>query len=390
MNGIRTKLWITGVVMGLMSATFAAADETKSITVGEPHPSARIQLAILLDTSGSMSGLINQTRTQLWKIVNELATAKRNGQEPSLEVALYEYGKSSLPAEEGFLRMIVPFTDDLDRLSEELFALSTNGGSEYCGQVIASSLAELKWSDSHDDLKLIFIAGNEPFSQGPVDYKQSCAAAIKKGITVNTIFCGPLTQGIQTGWQDGAQLADGSFLNIDQNRAVAVVVTPFDEELARLSTSVNKTYVAFGDREERERLSARQSAQDSLAKEAAPAAAAERAAFKGSGHYKATAWDLIDAIQAGKVKLADIKDEKLPKEMRKMSLDKKNEYVAKKQAERKAIQAKLKTLAAERKKYIAEERKKQSKADANDTLDAAIITTIRTQARQKKFEFDKN
>ena len=32
-----------------------------------------IQMAILLDTSGSMDGLIEQAKAQLWKIVNELA-----------------------------------------------------------------------------------------------------------------------------------------------------------------------------------------------------------------------------------------------------------------------------------------------------------------------------
>ena len=39
----------------------------------------RIQLAILLDTSNSMDGLIGQAKSQLWKVVNELARARRNG-----------------------------------------------------------------------------------------------------------------------------------------------------------------------------------------------------------------------------------------------------------------------------------------------------------------------
>ncbi len=81
-----------------------------------------IQMAILLDTSNSMDGLIDQAKSQLWRIVNELSQARKNGQSPRLEVALYEYGKSSLPEGEGYLRMIVPFTTELDRISEELFA----------------------------------------------------------------------------------------------------------------------------------------------------------------------------------------------------------------------------------------------------------------------------
>ena len=82
-----------------------------------------VQIAILLDTSNSMDGLIDQARTQLWRIVNEFGRAKRDGRAPQLQVALYEYGKSTLPAEQGYLRMIAPFTTDLDQLSEELFAL---------------------------------------------------------------------------------------------------------------------------------------------------------------------------------------------------------------------------------------------------------------------------
>jgi len=38
-----------------------------------------------------------------------------------LRVALLEYGNTRLPAAEGYLRQVVPLTDDLDKLSEALF-----------------------------------------------------------------------------------------------------------------------------------------------------------------------------------------------------------------------------------------------------------------------------
>ena len=147
-----------------------------------------IQMAILLDTSSSMGGLIEQSKTQLWAIVNELAMARQNGEVPVLQVALYEYGKSSIPAEENYLRMILPLTTDLDKVSQELFALKIGGGDEYCGTVIQAAVQGLGWSAEPDDFKVIFIAGNEPFTQGNVDYKQACAAAIENEIVVNTIF----------------------------------------------------------------------------------------------------------------------------------------------------------------------------------------------------------
>ncbi len=93
------------------------------ITDNKPSKKSSIQLALLLDTSNSMDGLIDQAKSQLWKIVNELATTKKDRQPVDLYVALYEYGKDAIPAQEGHLRNIVPFTQDLDRISDELFKL---------------------------------------------------------------------------------------------------------------------------------------------------------------------------------------------------------------------------------------------------------------------------
>jgi hypothetical protein len=104
-----------------------------------------VQIAVLLDTSSSMSGLIEQAKTQLWKLVNEFITAKQDGKTPVVQVALYEYGKSSLRAEEHWIRQIQPLTRDLDKVSEDLFALTTNGGDEYCGAVIQRAVKDLAW-----------------------------------------------------------------------------------------------------------------------------------------------------------------------------------------------------------------------------------------------------
>ncbi len=121
-----------------------------------------------------MDGLIAQAKTQLWNVVNEFVRAKKNGRPPAIQVALFEYGKAQLSPSEGFVRLILPLTDDLDRVSEELFALKTNGGEEYCGWVIRDAVERLEWSRSRDVYKAIFIAGNEPFSQGSVDFHASC------------------------------------------------------------------------------------------------------------------------------------------------------------------------------------------------------------------------
>src|SRR5262245_12214456 len=119
-------------------------------------PPPVVQLVLLLDTSNSMDGLIEQAKSQLWKIVNEFITAKQNGQRPDLQVALFEYGKSSLSAKGGYIRMVQPLTNDLDKISEELFALRTNGGEEYCGWVIQEAVQRLGWDPSGKAYKAIF------------------------------------------------------------------------------------------------------------------------------------------------------------------------------------------------------------------------------------------
>ena len=386
-------LSMLAVIAGLFIAEPAPAKEPaakEKQQAAESPPAAKnaapkIQLAILLDTSQSMNGLINQARTQLWKIVNELATAKQNGRTPDLEVALYEYGKSTIPQGEGYLRQIVALTDDLDAISEQLFALTTKGGQEYCGQVIQAATSGLAWSKADNDLKLIFIAGNEAFTQGTVSYKDACSTAIGKGITVNTIFCGPEAEGIRTGWRDGALLADGSFLHIDQNRRVAAIKTPFDQKLAELSGKVNRTFVFFGDKADRLKRERRQVAQDAAAAKAAPSAAAERASFKGKKQYKSKA-DLVEAVRLGRVKLKNIKNEQLPESLRKLSLDEKKAYVKGKGKERAAIQIEISKLSKQRSKYIAEQRKQESESKPKNTLDAAIIKAVRAQAKKKKFD----
>lgn len=344
-----------------------------------------IQIALLLDTSGSMNGLIDQAKGRLWKVVNEFALSNRNGKRPDLRVALYEYGNNKLSAENHWIRQIVPFTYDLDKVSDELFKLTIDGGEEYCGAVIQHATKNLEWDPSPDAYKAIFIAGNEPFSQGPVNFRDACPAAIAKGIIVNTIFCGPYQDGLNTGWKDGALLCDGNYLNIDQDQKLADVAAPQDAEIAKLNTSLNATYIAYG-QHGAEGLE-QQARQDSNALGASGASNASRALSKTTRLYCNDLWDLVDACETGKVKLEELKAEDLPESLRKLGVEERRAYVEGKAAERKGIQDKLAKLAKERETFVAGELKKLGEA-GEDTLDAAIIKAVRAQAVAKGFAFE--
>jgi hypothetical protein len=370
----------------------AAADEPAPGTPGKEPGPPRIQLAILLDTSNSMDGLIHQARTHLWKIVNELATAKRGGQAPELQVALYEYGKNLLPAEGGFIRQVVPFTVDLDRISKELFDLKAShigGSNEYCGWVIQDAVDQLEWSKQPKDLKCIFIAGNEPFTQGPKDFRKSCKAAADKGITVSTIHCGDNAEGVRTSWEAGAKLADGTYVSINQNEVLPAIAAPQDKELEQLSGALNRTYLAYGRPEARRELASNQQAQDANAIRSASGAAQARASVKASGLYRNADWDLVDALKEGTVKrLEELKDDELPEELQKLKPAERTAYVEAKAKERGELQAKIKSLSQARDQHVTAELQKLRTGGAT-TLDKAIIDAVRKQATSKEFEFAK-
>jgi len=345
-----------------------------------------IQLAICLDTSNSMDGLIDQARSQLWTVVNELARTKRHGQTPSLQVALYQYGNDTLSPQENWIQLILPFTDDLDKVSEKLFALKTNGGSEFCGAVLASSLKQLQWSSSPDAYKVIFIAGNEPFTQGPIDFHEPCSSAKSRDIIINTIHCGPEQAGVASGWRDGATLANGIFMSIDTNTAVVAIAAPQDKDLAQLSTDINKTYIPYGI--QGQEGAARQVQQDVNATSTPAAASAgavyTRAAAKGSGLYSNARWDLVDAITQKQVKIEDVKEADLPEDLKKMTPDQRKQYVKEQTEKRADIQKKIQDLSKAREDYIAAKRKEQ--ATSQPTLDAAMLTAVHDQITKKNFE----
>ena len=378
-----SRTFITTIAALAFAFTAFAKDAIKPET--PPAKKPLVQIAVLLDTSGSMEGLIEQAKGQLWKIVNEFLKAKQDGQTPEVQVALYEYGKSSLSRESGWVRQIVPLSTDLDQISEELFALKTNGGDEYCGWVIKDAVANLAWSSDPHVYRAILIAGNEPFTQGPVNYADSCKAAIARGIIVNTIHCGNEAEGINTKWKDGATLADGKFMVIDHNRAVVHIEAPQDKEIAKLSAQLNKTYIAYG--ASGRVAAARQSAQDQNVATLAPASGAvvQRAVAKSSVNYDNSSWDLVDAAKNQSFKLEEVKKDALPAEMQKLSEAERKQFVETKSKERGELQAKIQTLNSEREKYVAAQRKSQS---ATNTLDMVVIGTVREQAQKRQFKFE--
>jgi len=357
----------------------AINESTENINPVEEH---YIRVAILLDTSNSMDGLIDQAKAQLWEIVNELSYAKCKSQRPNLQIALYEYGNDNLSSYDGYIRKILAFTDDLDDVSKELFSLTTNGGSEYCGTVIQSSLENLDWGNNADDLKMIFIAGNEPFTQGKINYRDASLNAKEKGVVVNTIFCGDYSQGVSSNWKEGAQLTYGDYMSINHNQQTVHIASPYDDQILQLNIKLNKTYVYYGRQGNKKRVM--QQEQDSNAYEYSKANAVSRTVTKGSHLYKNSSWDLVDAEEEIEdFSFSEIKKEELPNHLKDKSSEELKTYVAVQRKERESIQTEIALLNKKRKDFIENSEKENSNA-----LESAMIKAIKKQAEKKNYTWN--
>ncbi|OCK51767.1 hypothetical protein BA768_03395 [Chryseobacterium sp. CBo1] len=344
----------------------------------------KIQVALLLDTSNSMDGLIDQAKSRLWNIVNTLTTLKYNGKSPQVEIALYEYGNDGLQ-DENYIRQVTPLTQDLDLVSEKLFALKTNGGNEYCGAVIRDASTNLKWDGNEKSMKLIYIAGNEPFDQGRIGYKDVISKAKTKNIYTNTIFCGSREEGIQSHWQTGATLGDGKFFNIDSDQKVIYIETPYDVKISQYNSQLNNTYISYGNRGSE--MKNKQAVQDVNAESLSASNAVERAVSKSKKNaYKNDHWDLVDRVEKDKAYISSMKEEELPSELKGKSKAEITKIVAQKSADREKIQKEIEVLAKKRQEFIDVETKKRGNSDSDD-LGKAIEKSIAEIAKKNGYAF---
>jgi hypothetical protein len=348
----------------------------------------KIQVAILLDVSGSMDGLIEQAKAQLWNMVNTMGKAKCDGSvSPKIEIALYEYGRTTNDVKAGYVKQINGFINDLDSLSENLFSLKTNGGDEFCGQVIYSSLNELKWDAAPENYKVIFIAGNEDFLQGNLHYTKACTEAKNKGVIVNTIYCGDKMQGIREHWNLAGECGNGSFTSINQNAKEEEIPTPYDSLLITLNGNLNSTYVTYG--YAGASYAAKQATMDTKNAQASKKQQIARIKTKASSKvYNNAKWDLVDADADGKLEEVIADKNALPDSLKNKSKEEIKVIVEQKSKERAAVNQQINDLNSKRDAYITEERKKQANTKQENTLETEVEKIIKEQAKRYNMKIE--
>ena len=350
-----------------------------------PKPTKpKIEVVFCLDTTGSMGGLIEGAKQKIWSISNQIAGGKPA---PDLKIGLVAYRDRG--AGEEYVTKVIDLTDDLDAIHGKLLEFKAAGGGdtpESVNQALDDSVNKIKWSTDKKTLRIIYLVGDAPPHMDypdDVKYPETCKKACEKGIIINSIQCGGDLE-CQKHWKEICKLAEGSYAQIAQTGGVVAVATPFDKELAQINTELAKSTLVYG----RGGMKAEGEAKLKRAATLPAPAAADRAAFAAKDG-KAAAYDLLDAIKSGKVKLEEIKKEELPEQMKKMDAKEQKEYLDKLDKRRAELNKKALELDKKRGEYIKEELAKRAKEkgkDGKDSFDDQVLESLRKQA--KKFDID--
>jgi Mg-chelatase subunit ChlD len=340
----------------------------------------RVEVVFCLDTTGSMSGLIDGAKQKIWSLCNQIAGGKPT---PEVKVGLVAYRDRG----DEYVTKVVDLTDDLDAVHAKLMGFMAAGGGdepESVNEALHDALHKIHWSEGSGVLRIIYLVGDAPpHMDYPQDipYSTSCRQACEKGIIINTIQCGAI-QGTTPIWQEIARKAEGRFVQIAQDGGVQTVATPFDGRLAEatyrnlkfgVGLSFSGSYPSYAPAGAGGAVSA------PTACTAAPcvAAAADRAGYCAKTG-KVAALDLVDSIKEGKVRLEDVKTTDLPEEMQKLNLAERKAYLAKVEADRAKLQAEALELDRKRTDFISQELRRRG----GNGFDDQVMDMLREQAKK--------
>ncbi len=326
------------------------AVETPVILPESKDGQTDVQIAILLDTSSSMDGLINQARTQLWDIVAELQTDDKD-RPRTVSVALYQYGNSRLSSDSGFIQQLSDLTTELDAVSVKLHALSTSGGKEYAPTAILKAVEELNWSEDDSVEKVIVVAGNEGFNQGDVTPERALKKADAKGIKVLPIFCangGATSTGLAS-WKRAAQLAQIELDTIDPDKVVAELETPYDAKIVEKYKQLQETRLTYGDQDYLHEVESVSYAANGYVTQQSTAVQASRAVAQTRQGYRQD----LTADHGTKVVLERLQPTQLPSQLRGLSKDQQLQVIQQNKATRAQLEKEIEDL---RKKRTAAQR----------------------------------
>ncbi len=337
-----------------------------------------LEMVFVLDTTGSMGGLIDGAKQRIWGIINEVMQKQSK---PRVRVGLVAYRDNG----DEYVTRILPITEDLDKAYTTLMDYQASGGGdtpENVRKALADGVRNAGWSGAAAGLaQIVFLVGDAPpqnYEQEP-DVLVTTAEAVRKNMIVNTIQCGNMGE-TTTIWQTIARRGEGKYFAIAQDGGVQAISTPYDTRLADLAAKLGKTYVTYGDKKRRDaNVVAQAKAESRITTDAVMGAQAERALNKAVNTFQYDG-DLVQAVENDSVKIEDVKKDDLPEELQKLTVAERKKEIDKKINERKAIRAQILTLSKQRDEFVAAERKKQG---ATNGFDTAVAQALREQLLKK-------
>lgn len=349
----------------------------------------KMDLVFVLDTTGSMGGLIEGAKRKIWAIANGLASAKPT---PELRIGLVGYRDIG----DDYVTKVHDLSSDLDKMFEQLTVFTAGGGGdtpEHVNRALHEAVNTISWSGDRHTVKTIFLVGDAPPHldyQDQFDYRQAAREAVRKHIVINTVRCGGDTT-TEAVWQEIARSAEGVYTSIQQDGGMVAVATPFDKDLAQLNHQLNGTVLFFG-RHQKEKSQGFRESEKKLGDMAVRAsggmeageAVADRAVFAASAPMSkksaVAGWDLLEAVSSGQTKVESLKKDEVPEVMQAMSLEEQKAFLGKKQAERNSVRLQIEEISKKRAAFLQAILKKQG---GQDGFDQTVLKAVKAQAKKQ-------
>lgn len=360
---------------------------TKLATPPLTNQAAKVEVVFALDTTGSMSGLIQAAKEKIWSIASTMASAQSA---PEIRIGLVAYRDRG----DQYVTRVVDLSDDLDSVYGALMDFKAGGGGdgpESVNQALYDAVHKISWSEDQATYKVVFLIGDSPPHmdyQDDVKYPETINAALKKGIVFNAIQSGKYNQTTYR-WQQIAHLGNGEFFKVEQNGSAVAIATPFDRKLAKLSKKMDDTRLYYGTKREKEKQQRKIKATDKLHAKASIESRARRAAFNASKSGKSNRLgkgELVDDVSSGRVDLSKIDKDLLPEAIQAMSPTEQKAVIDKTTKERSVLQRQIQELTEERSSYL--KMKVGGLGGAKDSLDEKIYRAVRKQASKKGLRYE--
>ncbi|MFN7956056.1 MAG: vWA domain-containing protein [bacterium] len=382
-----TKSWIGAALVA--SAASVALLATTARTAASPAATdappvaakPRIDVAFVLDTTGSMGGLIEGAKSKIWSIANEMIRATPT---PEIRIGLVAYRDRG----DAYVTQVHDLSADIDAVYGTLRGFQADGGGdgpESVNQALSDAVTKLSWSQDRKALKLVFLVGDAPpHMDYPQDqpYARIVEAAVKKDLVIDTIQCGADTETARV-WQEIARLGEGKFVALGQTGDMVAVSTPVDGEIAALARELGKTAVGYGSDERRKEVEEKLS----VAAAAPAAVAADKATFSArggaSGGIVTGEGDLVADVAAGKARVENLPAASLPPALQAMEPEARADFVKQQVAKRAELTRQMNELVAKRDALLADERARAAASGAKDSFDSKVAETVREHAQKK-------